>query len=57
MNGTVTWNWPPNDSAWLLWNQREEAPLRSIVKVDAVNVYPEAGVNVTFMELRLRVVV
>jgi hypothetical protein len=52
----VTSNWPPNAWEAVLENQNAPTPLRSKVEVEAVRLWPEAGLKVTLSEPRLRVV-
>ena len=57
LNGILIWNKPPNDRELELWNQSPDGWLKSVVNWEVAKLKPEAGVNVTVSELRLRVVV
>ena len=54
--GIVTWNWPPKACAAALWYHRDDTGPRSELNVVVVKLKPEAGLNVTLSEPRLRVV-
>lgn len=56
LNGIVSWNSPPKVWELALSNHRAATWLTSEVNVDVVKLKPVAGLNVTFTELRLRVV-
>ena len=54
--GIVTWNWPPKACAAALWYHRDDTGPRSELNVVLVKLKPEAGLNVTLSEPKLRVV-
>jgi len=56
-NGTVTTNWPPTDCETALGKNMADAALKSIVKVVALRLEPDAGVNWNVRLCNERVVV